>query len=105
MRRPGLSEVLPLEGVEGLDLRGDEVADQVVAEWLDEIGEQAPGEADRGTSRRIRRAREVAERAVNEAAVPARYHELIRRYFGRLGETVDRASASQAPSAKRDAEP
>ena len=105
VRPPGLSEALPLEGVEWLDLRGDEVADQVVAEWLDEIGEQPQGKADRGTSRRIRRAREVAERAVNEAAVPARYHELIRRYFGRLGETVDRASASQAPSAKRDAEP
>ncbi len=97
---------LAVHDVESVDLRGDEAADRLITEWLGrESGEGAPGRTDRGEARRlIRRAREGAQRAVNESGVPSRYHDLIRRYFGRLEETVRKASTG-TPPARTDEDP
>ncbi|MCH6551471.1 MAG: hypothetical protein IH804_05600 [Planctomycetes bacterium] len=97
---------LAVHDVESVDLRGDEAADRLITEWFGrESGEGAPGRTDRGEARRlIRRAREGAQRAVNESGVPSRYHDLIRRYFGRLEETVRKASTG-TPPARTDEDP
>lgn len=88
------------EGTETVDSRGDdEGADQIISEWLSD--QPRPGEPE--TVRRpddaepVRRAQDFARRAVNESAVPRRYHPLIDRYFGRLPQAVEDASA-QTPS-------
>ena len=88
---------LRLQNIEDLDLRDTDDAGegQVIATWLGE--ESRPGEPGRGTQPLVRRAQSEAERAVEESAVPSRYAGIIRRYFGRLNETVNRA-AGQAPA-------
>lgn len=81
--------------IEDLDLRDENIeGGELIAEWMDP---SSPRQGDPQTRRveaeqRVRQAQEIAERAVNESAVPSRYHERIRRYFGRLNETVERAS-------------
>jgi hypothetical protein len=78
---------------EVLDLRGQETGEEVIASWLGE--DQGQG-ASNGTPTAVRQrtgaARRAAQRAVNDAAIPSRYHDLINRYFGRLDETIDRAA-------------
>lgn len=84
-----------------IDLRDDDVFGELVAEWFSD----EPREGETGTTRRelsdeqIRRAREIAERAVDDAAVPARYHDRIRRFFGRLSETIEGSDAAPSPEA------
>lgn len=98
------------EDTEDLDIRGMEKADQVIAEWLsDEPREDDPGRTSKSNrARRIRSAQKVAERAVNESVVPARYHEFIKRYFDQLDRTVQKATGESptppAPPVKSDAE-
>jgi hypothetical protein len=96
-RTPPTDEAAPLERdrIEDIDARAfEDDPGEVIAEWLSdephEIGDATPRRA--APTERAREAQRVAERAVNEQAVPARYHELIRRYFGRLPDTVERAA-------------
>ena len=83
---------------EDLDLRGNETADQIIAEWLNDeaSGPQSPQRSSAAPAA-VRQAREVAERAVNEAAVQKRYHRAIQRYFSRLNETATKAATDPAP--------
>ena len=79
---------------EAVDIGGDEAAKNIIARWLgDEVIEGEPQRTQRG-GEVIRRAQSAAEQAVDQTAVPRRYHELIRRYFGKLDETVQKAAAS-----------
>jgi hypothetical protein len=79
---------------ETVDIGGDEVAKNIIARWLgDEVIEGEPQRTQRG-GEVIRRAQSAAEQAVDQTAVPRRYHELIRRYFGKLDETVQKAASS-----------
>jgi len=73
---------------------------QIIAEWLsDEPLDGAPTPAGSGGRAAVRRARNAAEQAVEKSVVPSRYHEFIRRYFGRLEKAVD-----TPPPAKPDAD-
>lgn len=82
-----------------LDLRDAKTADQIIAQWQ---GDEAPADGaaqpTQSAPPAVRQAREVAERAVNEAAVQKRYHRAIQRYFGRLNETASKAAGE--PSAR-----
>jgi hypothetical protein len=78
---------------ENLDLSGGDPADRIIAEWMsDETRPPAVAPPAKSSEARVRDAQRIAERAVNESAVPARYRGLIQRYFDRLDETVDRAA-------------
>lgn len=84
-------------GMEEVDLRGEPPDDEaeVIARWLSEDGPE--GAPDAGARRaRVRKARSQAEQAVEESVVPARYHELIQRYFGRLADTTRQAAGDEA---------
>jgi hypothetical protein len=87
---------------EDVDLRMNDTGDRVIAQWLDGADPNAPqGTAASGASQRIVQAQDAAERAVNDAAVPPRYHSFIKRVFGRLNQTTKEAAsgpASVAPS-------
>ncbi|MCH8210345.1 MAG: hypothetical protein IIB99_03125 [Planctomycetes bacterium] len=79
---------------ETVDIGGDEAAKNIIARWLgDEVIEGEPQRTQR-SGEVIRRAQSAAEQAVDQTAVPRRYHELIQRYFGKLDETVQRAASS-----------
>lgn len=79
---------------ETVDIGGDEAAKNIIARWLgDEVIEGDPQRTQRG-GEVIRHAQSAAEQAVDQTAVPRRYHDLIRRYFGKLDETVQRAASS-----------
>ncbi len=79
---------------ETVDIGGDEAAKNIIARWLgDEVIEGEPQRTQRG-GEVIRRAQSAAEQAVDQTAVPRRYHDLIRRYFGKLDETVQKAASS-----------
>ncbi len=79
---------------ETVDIGGDEAAKNIIARWLgDEVIEGEPQHTQR-SGKVIRRAQSAAEQAVDQTAVPRRYHELIQRYFGKLDETVQRAASS-----------
>ena len=79
---------------ETVDIGGDEEAKNIIATWLgDEAIEGDPQRTTRG-GEVIRRAQSAAEQAVDQSAVPRRYHELIQRYFGQLDKTVDKAATS-----------
>ncbi len=79
---------------ETVDIGGDEAATNIIARWLgDEVIEGEPQRTQR-SGEVIRRAQSTAEQAVDQTAVPRRYHELIRRYFGKLDETVHKAASS-----------
>jgi len=95
------------EQMDELNLSDDELAGRLIAEWLgDERIDRATGATEAGpASQRLGRARRDAERAVEESAVPSRYHRLIQRYFGRLGETIDKAAANSAEREPAPAKP
>ena len=85
-------------------LDGDDPGSTLLAEWYGKDLRDDParhvmteGTAD-DVKRRLNSARRSAERAVEESAVPARYHEFIKRYFDRLNR-----SAESAPAAGSDA--
>lgn len=79
---------------ETVDIGGDEAANNIIARWLgNEVIEGEPQRTQRG-GEVIRRAQSAAEQAVDQTAVPRRYHGLIRRYFGKLDETVQKAASS-----------
>jgi hypothetical protein len=86
-------EARDAEVVDDIDLRPeDDEFDRVLAEWLsDEEFTADPERVDRReiSEERVREARRVAERAVEDAAVPSRYHQFIRRYFQRLEERTE----------------
>lgn len=97
-----------VEGRDSIDLRGRAAGD-VVAEWFDDLppGESA-GTAEARVASRVESARRAAERAIDRSAVPSRYHELVRRYFGRLDEAardVRPNSATDAPTAPSSPRP
>ncbi len=97
----------PFSETELVDIGGDEEASNIIATWLgDEAIEGDPQRTTRG-GEVIRRAQSAAEQAVDQSAVPRRYHELIQRYFGQLDKTVDKAATSNksAPPAKPTAKP
>jgi hypothetical protein len=89
----------PFDRFEDVDLRPDEEFEgRTIAEWLGPQGtEGEPAPPARGRAL-ARKAQTEAERAVEKAVVPSRYHELIQRYFGRLEETVDKAAATKPAS-------
>lgn len=95
--------------IDELDLSDDELASRMIAEWLsDQPTGSAPAATESGpSSQRVRQAQRAAERAVEDAAVPSRYHRLIREYFGRLEETIDKAAekSEQGSSATADPDP
>lgn len=94
------SESAQVEDLQDVDLRGEEKSDRVIAEWLDDLAEDGTPATPQteSTSPRVSQAQRVAERAVNETSVPARYHQIIQRYFDRLGETVRQASPPPPPT-------
>ena len=80
----------PFSRFDDVDLRGDEMADEVIAEWLSDAAvSRAPTRT--GGRAAVRRARRAAAQARDKSGVPSRYHQLIQRYFGRLEETVEKA--------------
>lgn len=86
---------------EPVDLTGAEPGDQTLAEWLSDENvdpENLPTGDSSSASQRAERARQVAERAVNDSVVHRRYHPLIKKYFGRLPETVESAAAGRQSS-------
>lgn len=84
---------------EDVDLRGKESGDQVLAQLLGEGGNDKGGTATSGAAtQRIHQAQKAAERAVNDSAVPSRYHGFIKRVFGRLEQTTRDASGASEPS-------
>src|SRR5690606_19285095 len=87
------------DDIEDVDARSTAEVEpgQVIAEWLSEEPRDLEPGAPRGgeAQQRVRQAQQIAERAVNEQAVPARYHGAIRRYFNRLSEAVERAAESR----------
>ena len=87
-----------VESIEDFDLAGDDLAQQVIAQWL---SEETTGSADRrdrtSTADRFFRAQRAAERAVEDASVPSRYHRFIKRYFDRLAQTAEKAAAKPLP--------
>ncbi len=94
----------PLPAFEDVDLRDlDEQIrqnQQIIAEWLSDAPvEGAPTPVGAGGRVAVRRARNAAEQAGEKSVVPSRYHEFIRRYFGRLEKSVD-----TPPPAKPDAD-
>jgi hypothetical protein len=80
---------------EDVDLRGESPGEQVLAQWLGEAGDVS-SDATRTTTatQRVEQARNAAQRAVDDAAVPSRYHSLIKRIFGRLDETTRNATGT-----------
>ena len=87
---------VPFSDFDDVDLRDPEAGSLTVSEWLDESGAAAgPGTARRRTL--ARRARGTAEQAIEKSVIPSRYHDLIRRYFGRLEETVENAEPAEKP--------
>ena len=90
-----------------LNLSEDEPAGRLIAEWLSDerIGRGAGATEPGPASQRLGRAQRDAERAVEESAVPSRYHRFIQRYFGRLGETIDKAAANPAGREAAPAKP
>ena len=95
-RRPIFDEIVDL------DLRspkGSADRDAVtIAEWFDEpaSGGLEEGAAQRNQvdrSQRIDAAQRSAERAIEQANLPSRYHPLMRRYFGRVDRAVERSGA------------
>jgi hypothetical protein len=88
---------------EDVDLRDRDVGDKVIAQWLDDANLDAAPEGGAATSsgaQRIIQAQNAAERAVNDAALPPRYHRFIKRVFGRLNETTrEAAKGTAAPAA------
>jgi hypothetical protein len=94
----------PFERLQDVDLREEVGQDEgrIIAEWLDPgSGDGEPALPARGRAR-ARAARTEAERAVEKAVVPSRYARYIRRYFGRLEETVDKAASGPAPARDDD---
>lgn len=97
-RTPLLNNAQP----EVVDLRGNEPGEEMLSDYL-EADPNAPttgGQLRRITgdaAERIRRAQEVAERAVNDSAVPSRYHQFIKRVFGNLNKTVPPAAPATRP--------
>jgi hypothetical protein len=94
----------PFEKTEDVDLREEPAGDEgrIIAEWLGgDEGDAEPVLPARNRAR-ARAARTEAERAVEKAVVPSRYGKYIRRYFGRLEETVDKAAAERAPAQDGD---
>jgi hypothetical protein len=85
-----------------IDLRDGGGDERTVAEWLaSERPEGDPGSTGDGEgASRAGQAQRAAERAVNDGAVPRRYHGLIQRYFGRLRETVDKAAEKNGASSE-----
>ncbi|MCA9286576.1 MAG: hypothetical protein KDA22_15230, partial [Phycisphaerales bacterium] len=77
-----------------VDLTGQRPGDQVVAEWLSDEPAPTGGPATTSGARteRLEHARRAAERAVEDATVPSRYHRLVRRYFGRMDRAVPNGS-------------
>ncbi len=81
-----------------IDLRGEESNDQSIAQWSDPNAKPSDNRAASGNViQRVHGAQEVAERAVNDSAVQKRYHKAIKKYFGRLNETMKKATG-EAPA-------
>ncbi len=97
----------PFTETEQVDLRGndDEPGQHTIAEWIDD--EPAEGDRRRTTrsSKIARSAQTAAERAVDEAVVPRRYHELIQRYFQRIPETIEKAATTTNGGANTSGSP
>ncbi len=97
--RPPGDEAL-FDAREDVDLREEDASrpGRSVARWSDPEGgppDAGPGQAAPAAGRAAaQRARMEAEQAVERAAVPSRYHRLIRRYFNKLAEP---APADPAP--------
>jgi hypothetical protein len=85
------------DGAESLDLTGEELADRIIAELRGDGEEGDPQNAQRQRAA-WRNAREAAERAVDDDAVPARYHRFIKRYFDRL----NRSKSADPPASSKD---
>jgi len=77
--------------IEDVDVTGDNPAAKSIYEWLSD--QPVTGDPQTTTQSRkvVRKARSAAEHAVGESTVPKRYHELIKRYFGKLSDTVEKA--------------
>jgi hypothetical protein len=86
-----------------MDLRGDEQSGERIAEWISDqpLDPDALRRGDPPSADSIRRAREAAERAVDESAVPPRYHRLIKKYFGKF-KAQDTASGDAPANAGSD---
>ena len=74
-----------------LDLNGDEGTGPVAGEWFGPSAPGAPGTSApaRPSPGDVARVRRSAEQAIEDAAVPARYHDFIRRYFRSFERTAD----------------
>lgn len=79
---------------EELDLREDATDQRTLAQWLadEQPADGEAGETTGGGNPIVAQAQRAAERAVNEGAVPRRYHDFIQRYFGRFRKTIEQAA-------------
>lgn len=82
------------EADEELDLREDATDQRTLAQWLadEQPADGEAGETTGGGNPIVAQAQRAAERAVNEGAVPRRYHDFIQRYFGRFRKTIEQAA-------------
>jgi hypothetical protein len=96
----------PLErdSTDTVDLRGEESAERLIAQWLSDTPPESAdssarttGPASAAAAQRVQQAQKVAERAVNDSAVNKRYHRLIQRYFGRLPDVIEQAARGRVP--------
>ena len=87
----------PVTEFEDVDLRDDDIEDQVIARWFSDTPVE-PGAAPRtGGRAAVRRARSAAEQAVEKSIVPSRYHQFIQRYFRQLEHTAETAPSPGPP--------
>jgi len=90
----------PLAGAEDdVDLRDENADERTIAEWFDDDEQPIEGDPGRtgesGAASPIRAAERAAERAVSGSSVPARYHDLIRRYFDRFEDAVKETAGDE----------
>jgi len=102
-RRDPNAAALERDRTDKVDIRGDESAERIIAQWLSDTPPDPDDPNVRATARaaaseRVQQAQKVAERAVNDSAVNRRYHRSIQRYFGRLQEAIDKAARGQPPA-------
>lgn len=78
--------------IEDVDLTENKPGDKSIFEWLSD--QPVTGDSQKTTQSKqvVRKAQSAAEHAVGDSTVPKRYHDLIKRYFGKLNDTVEKAT-------------
>jgi hypothetical protein len=91
---------------EGADGQRTDSSEHVIAEWFSNQGIDRSGAASTSPmTEQIQQAREGAEEAIEQQAVPRRHSELIRRIFGRYTQRAQGQEPLPPPVDAPDARP